>query len=241
MVAREVEVQFEHPKIGVLNVRTKPNAVEWGYGLNTVNYPTYGGEVVQVLSCYIEDMNIEGDVRTYREIEEIYGWFIEYMQLATQKGRHDETPVKFRYFERNWVFDIIPKGLPGFRYGRDVVVPSWRMQAHVDEPDFALTELILDEKGFTGLAAVEGFDPFGTVTGEIGYSEKDPFSAPDVTAGNEFDPEKDRHDYTSIVDYWTSLIPSYLSGDFSALDANLSKPTFLKGDEGTRGGTNEDE
>jgi hypothetical protein len=40
--------------------------VAWGYTLNTANFPTYAGEVVQILSCYVEDLEITGVVQTYR-------------------------------------------------------------------------------------------------------------------------------------------------------------------------------
>lgn len=130
-------VTFTHPLIRApLNISVNPDQVTWAYGLNTASTPTYGGEVVQILSVYFDDMTIAGTVSSYTELETIYSWFIAYMQYATQ-GRnqpsYDQRPVTFSYPERQWRFDIWPKALPGFRYGRDVVAPTWTVVAAVTE------------------------------------------------------------------------------------------------------------
>jgi hypothetical protein len=63
---------FEHPSAeGPLSVHVNPNQIEWSYGLNTANYPTYGGEVIQILSTFIDDMTVQGNVTTYHR--ELHG------------------------------------------------------------------------------------------------------------------------------------------------------------------------
>ena len=44
----EVKLKFSHPKMDDLFVPVKPNEISWSYGLNTANYSTYGGEVIQI-------------------------------------------------------------------------------------------------------------------------------------------------------------------------------------------------
>lgn len=219
----------------VLTVEVKPDQISWSYGLNTANYPTYGGEVVQILSCYFDDLTVIGQVGTYEDIEIIYGWFIDYMQAATQgeagKGSFDTSPVIMTYKPRGWKFRLYPKSLPGFKYGRDVVAPTWKLVAAIAEPGQAFKNAVYDrlpeiyrETGLTfGRATMAQFaDPFD-----------DPFSGPTDEA---YKKDKLRGAYGELADTFNNLIPSYLEGDFEDLSASYSKPTFLAG--GVRDGKN---
>lgn len=219
-------VKFSHPELSDLTVAVNPNSIRWSYGLNTASYPTYGGEVVQILSCYIDDMTIEGEVRTYREAEQIYGWFINYMQIATQGrsstgsvDRFDTRPVTFTYIERDWTFTIYPKSLVKFAYGRDVVVPSWTVEAAVSEHDDDYSQTLIDSK-LQEMMESGGVEFFGTATANIGYEENNRWSG--VLDKGQI--ESDR-----LADYFNNLIPAYMESDFSDLRANYSKPVIIAG------------
>ncbi len=232
---------FSHPRISrSLKVQINPNQIEWSYGLNTANFPTYGGEVVQILSCFIEDMVVTGHVRTYKKMEQIYSWFIDYIHLATHglkgAGRFNVQPVSMTYQPRGWTFKIYPKRLPGFKYGRDVVAPEWSIEAAVVDPDQNLKDKILSK---AELQAVTGrINLFGKATGDIGFEPDDPFRSPDAQNLDKTKKLKDgsaaRYDYSQLADFYNNLIPAYLQGDFDDLTADYSKPAFLKGvNEGT--------
>lgn len=45
-----------------LNLRHDPYNVEWSYNVNTAQYDTYGGQVIQVLSVNIDQLVIEGQL-----------------------------------------------------------------------------------------------------------------------------------------------------------------------------------
>ncbi len=119
-------------------------------------------------------------------MEDIYRWFLMYMQFATQ-GRdgagdvdagtaYNEKAVSLHYWERGWNFEIQPTALPGLRYGRDVVVPTWTLQAAtVDEDPGADAAIELGNLVRDGIAK-HGTD--FTLTGEIGYNAENPFSDP---------------------------------------------------------------
>lgn len=227
---------FSHPAInGSLKVPINPNQIEWSYGLNTVNYPTYGGEVIQILSCFIDDMTVTGNVRTYRQMEDIYRWFIDYIQLATQglkgAGKFNIHPVSMFYRPRGWNFQIYPTQMPGFRYGRDVVTPEWTMQAAVVDPDQNLQEKIMNRAQIQ--ASYGDLQLFGKATANIGFEPDDPFRTPDVQNANKDKKLKkgntSRYDYGKLADWYNNLIPSYLDNNFDDLTADYSKPTFLKG------------
>jgi hypothetical protein len=198
---------------GSLVVPTGANTIKWGYGLNTVTYQTYGGEVVQILSAYITDMNIGGDVQSYYQMEDIYLWFLVYMNVATQ-GPNDpgqpgvssfnEEPVNMWYPHREWNFQLRPKALPGLHMGRDVVAPTWQMTASVVEAD-------VDAEAFTLQGAMEGLKE---IQAGIGYEEENPFSTVNGGAYN--------HAYVmdtgaKIADWFNTLISKYQSQDFEDL------------------------
>lgn len=207
-------VKFSHPLIdkteGSLRITTGANQITWGYGLNTAVYPTYGGEVVQVLSAYTDDLTIGGDVKTYAQMEHIYHWFLKYMQIATQGevgGVHfNEAPVTMYYPLRGWKLKIRPTSLPGFRYGREVVAPTWQLQASVAEEDPAMTAMTLDE------ASKRGFD-FTRLHAGIGYDNENPFTDP-AARHDKYNPRQATKD---ISDFYTKLIPAYLAHDFDSL------------------------
>lgn len=225
------DVIFSHPAIdpqeGRLKISTGANQITWGYGLNTAVYPTYGGEVVQVLSAYTDDLRIGGDVKTYAQMERIYHWFLRYMQLATQPTAinpegYSEVPVEMYYPHRNWRLQIRPTSLPGFRYGREVVAPSWQLQASVVEEDQSMVALTMDQ------AIKNGFT-FKTLHAGIGYDDENPFTDP-AASKDLYDPEEMA---TDISDFYKSLIPSYLEGDFETLFGKNygSKPVNEKASE----------
>jgi len=170
-------VIFTHPQIDyALTINTGANRISWSYNLNTQSYPTYAGEVVQVLSCNIDNLTIEGDVRTYSEMEGIYRWFLLYMQKATQGDGADNfvgSPVKMEYPHRGWTLYIKPIALPAMQYGRDVVVPTWALQAHIEDPDPEMRDLAIDH-GVNG--EVDNWR--NTITANIGFRQANPFSDP---------------------------------------------------------------
>lgn len=128
-----------------LFIDIRPNEIYWDFNLNTQSYPTYAGEVVQILSANIGTFNIAGDIRTYRDMELIYRWFINYFYIATQgqlgaeefstTKKYDEIPVNFEYPHRDWNLQLRPISAPSFVYGTEVIVPSWKIEASVVEDE----------------------------------------------------------------------------------------------------------
>lgn len=232
------KVLFSHPAVkGSLAVDVNPNQIEWSYGLNTANYPTYGGEVVQILSCYIDDMTITGNVTNYRQMENIYRWFINYIHLATvgggnTPGKFNVRPVTMFYKPRGWHFQIYPTSMPGFKYGRDVVAPEWTLTAAVVDPDQDFKDQILSQAAIKAINSQEGIQLFGKATANIGFNPNDPFSDPDAETKKAEKQLKDgktsRDDlnegFGELADFYNSLIPAYLKGNFNDLTADYSRP-----------------
>lgn len=226
---------FSHPKVGSLTINTGMDEIGWEYKLNTANWPTYGGEVVQILSVYIEDLLIKGSIRTYQDMEEIYKFFAKYMLVATQGskgvGSYDQTPMTMAYSPRQWTFYIQPKSAPGFRYETETVNPEWQLQAHVvdDTPDVdALKELVVS-RVLNG-EDNQNFALSGIISPDSGDPANNPFSAPGTVSGNTFKPLSEaqtQEDINKYADYYNSLIPAYMKGDYSSITSEIgSKPAF---------------
>lgn len=216
---------------GTLVIDTGMNDVRWGYQLNTSVIPTYGGEVVQILSAYIDDITITGEARSYAQMEAIGEWLIAYFQVATQgqtktpsgELRYDEHLVHASYPHRGWSFTLRPLALPEMTWGVDVVAPAFSIQAAVIEPDPVMTSMTI-------AGAMEGLDE---IPAGLGYDDANPFSNPfpngDEAVGS-FDPTATRKLYDEAADWFNGLIPAYMQGDFGALSEDASKPAFLNPD-----------
>lgn len=221
-------VQFSHSKAGTLVVENGVDQANWGYNLNTANFPTYGGEVIQILSVYINDLTLSGTVTTYYQLEAIYSYFANYMQIATQGPNavpdvntgtaYNVEPVVFTYPARNWSLQIYPLAAPGFKYGLETITPQWQMQAHVidDSPDYSIDNI---KDAIANSVLDQGITILNKMNGEIspnsGNPETDPFQTYDQSA---------QALSTSVKqsgEYYDSLISSYTQGDFSALTGGL--------------------
>ena len=234
---------FSHDGLPDLVLDVNPDSILWSYKLNTQNYPTFGGEVVQILSMFIEDMTITGTVSSYRKMEALYKWFVSYMQNATQgKTRaYDTTPATFYYPARGWKFLIQPKSAPGFKYGKDVVAPTWSITAAVVESPESFQELIKTDVQAQAMYGDEGFKPFGTATARIGFSEFNPWTTPNT--GKAYKAGATQENYAELSNAngpFNSFMKSWLPGEdndaaIEALGAVWSKPAFMQVGDPTSG------
>jgi hypothetical protein len=149
---------FSHPQMEEdLRVRSGANSIKWSYELNTISTPTVGGEVVQILSCFVGPITIEGTAAGYQtgatvnrgerpgwgpgtttptdEALNIVHWFLRYMHLAGalqgQDDRRNEAAIKFSYPARNWDFWIQVTQLNGFDFSSDQVLVPWSITAEI--------------------------------------------------------------------------------------------------------------
>jgi hypothetical protein len=225
-------VTFSHPEVGDLHVRTGMDNISWGYQLNTANFPTYGGEVVQILSCYVDDLTVQGTLQSYLDMEKLYSYFLDYLQVANTTDRNSlEHPMVFQYPHRQWEFEIVVTSLPGYRKGREVVAPTWQLQAHVVDNGNDIDELkqlIVDEAQIKAQIGSDDphFDEHFGLQGKIRFIDENPFSDPFTDQGLNFANNR-QEALQHIGDYYSTLLPSYLNGDFDAIFSNIgSQPSF---------------
>ncbi len=264
------EVHFWHEFIEggkPLVIETGIDEVAWSYRLNTASFPTYGGEVIQILSVFIDDLKVSGTVAQYDDAERIYRFFMRYFTIATQGAsaatsslKYEQKPMVFSYPHRGWVMEIQPLKAPGFTYATETVTPTWQMQAHVvdDSPNVDdLKELVSLSAGELGslenvTAVPHGTNSFkltGVIAPDMGDPAQNPFVAPGkVGLGEKFNPAEGKavtEGLGKIADYYNHLLPSYLGGDFSNVVTEIgAKPAFGRPtepghetDEGTKGVT----
>lgn len=246
------QLLFQHELVNggePLIIVTGMDEVAWAYALNVATFPTYGGEVIQILSVYIDDLTIEGTIRQYEEAEEIYSFFMEYFTKATQGSsaaaadKYTQIPMIMEYPHRGWRFEIQPLETPGFTYATETVAPRWQMKAHVVDktPDVSklqeliTRELISNTESLKGKVTPSEFLTLkGVISPESGEPGQNPFIAPGTFLGDTFQEataKQAAEGVTKIGDYYNSLLPSYLNDTFfQAVSAAGAKPNF--GNEG---------
>lgn len=221
-----------------LVVTTGADEISWAYALNVAEFPTYGGEVVQILSVYIDDVIIEGTARQYVEVEEIYSFFMKYFTIATQGStaasadKYSQVPMIMEYTHRGWRFEIQPLDAPGFVYSTETVAPQWKIKAHVVDktPDVSKLQNLVVQS----LINKEQFSLKGVISPESGDPAQNPFIAPGTFIGDKFvesTAKQAAEGVTKIGDYYNSLLPSYLNNTFFQDETAVgAKPNF--GNEG---------
>jgi hypothetical protein len=108
------------------------------------------------------------------------------------------------------------------------VAPTWQLQAAVSEFDDKFEDSVLSSQDFAGIAKDGEFDPFGTVTAEIGYNEYNPWSAP---TNEQYKPGMAKGEYTKLKDWYGNLIESYIDNDWDSISADYSIPKWWQMDK----------
>jgi hypothetical protein len=183
------------------------------------------------LSCNIGELTITGTLPNYRAMERVYSYFAYYLQIATQ-GRgpnstngttsYNQQPMTFTYPERGWSFKIMPTALRRFKYGNDIVAPSWGVTAHIVDHSNDLHSI----KEFTKHQVLDQFlksdgEDFD-IEGKIGFLAENPFSADGTIFGPSFDADETRKGWEQQSDRFNEVIDAYLDSDIEALYETLS-------------------
>ena len=243
-------VVFLHPNplVGSLTIGTGIDTAQWGYNLNTAVYPTYGGEVVQILSVYIDDLQIGGSVATYSQMEAIYSYFAAYMQIATQgrnptpdagNSAYNLQPISFSYPARGWEFEIMPMSVPGFYLAQDLVLPSWQLTAHVVDDSVNSNPTLSSIKAQISNTAISAsLENFAKINDEISPDMKNPDTMPFmVFTGNDSGSLQNYSDYynNAITNIYSGTDPSTVPGSAPAPATPSSTPSSST--QGTTGST----
>jgi hypothetical protein len=234
-------VFFVHPNayVGNLTIENGLDQANWGYNLNTQVYPTYGGEVVQILSVNITDITLGGSLTTYRQAQLIYSYFARYMQVATQGTSGVPNPttndaytlqtMTFKYPMRGWEFQLMPKTAPGFTYDVELVNPTWSITAQiVDTAHQGGNPTVGGIKSAIQSSAVQSLmgqsdNSFNSLTDQIGPPTGDPNTDPFQTFNQQ--DENAEAALGGVADYYASMVNGYTQGNFSSIASLGSQPS----------------
>lgn len=237
-------VTFRHPAAPnqSLTINTGADQFVWDYELNLQTYPTYGGEITQILSAMIGDLTIAGTTGKYSNLEEIYQWFLTVLNAVTEgvRGSSGPTgeaantsfaePLTVEYPERGWSFTGYPKSLPGYKINRDDSAATWQIVIAVQESDQSVEQMIVDEAQMKALANnFKYIDRFGKMSGNVGFRFDNPFISIGTAFGADFNPaQKDAFTklYGPLADFFRDkILQPYSQGQLQGLDVNWgSKP-----------------
>ena len=153
-----------------------PSTASWSYKMNINSIDTYGGKVVQLLSCVIESLTIDGlispknpekfrwrskveDGKTvrYREFldDELSQWqgMREFEHNVKQIMLYHEVakqPVYFRFDEVGWSGDVYLTGYTDVRFEVDIPAVRYKLSFDVDSGFETIAAAVRDE-GLTNI------------------------------------------------------------------------------------------
>jgi hypothetical protein len=164
-------------------------------------------------------------------MEDIYRFFAQYMQYASQGVRGRPTkylgnPIKVRIPSRGWSLKIVPKSVPGFRLGTEVVAPEWRLMAQVYEEDGNANQQILSAiasryYNTPNISIQEAMNRTTTLS-EIGYNPDSGFVNPMASLEkaengkvkpNRFDGKALKENYKKRGEAFRQIVESYINND----------------------------
>ncbi|MEM3008434.1 MAG: hypothetical protein QXY15_10335 [Candidatus Nitrosotenuis sp.] len=230
-ISIESDLIFSHPAMeNDLIIRSGAHSIFWSYELNTQSTPTIGGEVIQVLSCFVGPMTIVGEAAgmhpdrnpytspigwgakytPVNEMEDIVKWFLTYMELAGTKRRsnkrRNETAITFIYPARGWEFLIQIVALEGFDVAVDKPTIPWSITAEIVS-DRALDYFVAATMNTFTDSILNKINFHSTITRGFEF-ERNPF----------LNPELNRNFSGSLAqrigDNFQALIASWAAGDF---------------------------
>jgi hypothetical protein len=191
-------LKFSFPKIkDPLYIHTGANEIKWSYHLNTVSYPTYGGEVIQALSTYVGPITISGNTVDNVQQKKIADWFRRYMLFAGYYGRTEE-PILFEYPERGWSFWMQVTDYPDFHYAVDEIAIPWSVTGEIFQDNGLNTIATYTHSTFTESLMRANLQ-------EVGFNAHDPRIDPNLNPAV---------NYHTMGDNFQRLIASYTAGDF---------------------------
>ena len=138
-----------------------PSSASWGYSLNVNKIQTYGGVVLQILSCRVDDLIISGYIPLrggdrkvqFAEMER----FEEDMRAIMEAQVGDPPrPVNFSYDEMGWNGQVYLMGYDSVTYDIQTSAAKYTLRFTVDS-------------GFDGIVNVAGIEGIDNIPDGVGW------------------------------------------------------------------------
>lgn len=142
--------------IGGYTFDINPSTASWTYTLKTNSIDTYGGRVIQILYCRIDNLSVSGqlkvsrDSRQWSEMERFEG------SMKSIMASHAEThePVKFRFDALDWEGDVFLTGYSNVEYSPSTSAVSYKLMFVVDSGFATISQDVSDSEK-TALGAIK--------------------------------------------------------------------------------------
>lgn len=122
--------------IGDVVFDVNPSTFSWGYSLETNSVDTYGGKVVQILSCSLQDCTVQGYLPVSKDLNNAYAEMERFEKniLRLMKKQADEkTPDKFDFPALGWSGTVYITQYGSVSYSYDLAAVTYTLQLSVDD------------------------------------------------------------------------------------------------------------
>lgn len=235
-------ITFTHsnPTVGTLSLRLPPTNVSWGYGINTSVTPTYGGQVVQLLSIRFDQLVVNGQFGKEGPsgLIKLTQYFRNYFAVAsagdagdpTTRGNYNQKPMTLSYSgilnvdvdlnqgEQEWL--VYPTSMPSYRRANDNFAPEWQLTCEIYQAPSDIYRNVEQEvtNRLANLRENVGYTPSNIFSDPDGV--RVPFQ-PDTTqiTQAEIDEAKSRalQNQTDFANQFLNSLPAYTEDDLIAL------------------------
>ena len=135
--------------IGSYQFDIDPSSAQWTYTLRTRSYQTYGGRVVQILGCSIDDLSIGGyllqpkggDANRYNNMQTFESNITAIMEAQAES----KTSVTFTYPVLDWVGQVFLVGYDSVKYDVATAAISYKLSFQVDSGFGAIKTAVSSE------------------------------------------------------------------------------------------------
>ena len=122
--------------LGGFEFDVNPSTFSWGYTLNTWSKDTYGGRVVQILSCKLNDCTVQGYLpvskdpdNAYAEMEKFEAEMLDIMDWQARAKK----PLKFSFPLLGWEGTVYLTQYGSVSYSYDVAAVTYTLGLSVDD------------------------------------------------------------------------------------------------------------
>ena len=130
-------------KVGNYRFNIEPSTARWSYSMKINSIDTYGGRVVQLLSCKIDNLTVEGYIRPAKpsDVSSDSMRYLPYQGMRVFENNirsimmyHEQSrsPVRFVFSEVGWDGDVWLTGYSDVRYEPSVSAVRYVLKFDVD-------------------------------------------------------------------------------------------------------------
>lgn len=118
--------------LGTYTFPFNPDSVIWAYNTNTNETFTKGGKVIQILSCFVDQFTVTGELGSggYEEMRKFEQAFVTMALAQQQTGKS----VRFSVPSRSWDFSVFLKTLPSIKFTRETTSVPYSITLVLETP-----------------------------------------------------------------------------------------------------------